>query len=133
MLRLLAFRGLLGPGDPAELAAEALRQDRASLQLRHLRSADGARLSEVTSLPMPGGGFVLCSVDITALHRAAARMPDPGQPAGRHAVLSLQTRVALLQLYLRLGPPMQAYTFFLQDKKIQAAPGDSKRRSNNGS
>lgn len=72
MLRLLAFRGLLGPGDPAELAAEALRQDRASLQLRHLRSADGARLSEVTSLPMPGGGFVLCSVDITALHRAEA-------------------------------------------------------------
>lgn len=61
---------------------------------------------------------------ITALHRAAARMPDPGQPAGRHAVLSLQTRVALLQLYLRLGPPMQAYTFFLQDKKIQAAPGE---------
>ena len=25
MLRLLAFRGLLGPGDPAELAAEARR------------------------------------------------------------------------------------------------------------
>lgn len=72
MLRLLAFRGMLGPGDPAVLAAAALAQDRSALHLRHLRSADGARLSEVASLPLPGGGFALCSIDITALHRAEA-------------------------------------------------------------
>ena len=72
MLRLLAFRGLLGPGDPAALAAEALAQDRTSLHLRHLRSADGTRLAEVTSLPLAGGGFALCSVDITAFNRAEA-------------------------------------------------------------
>ncbi|HWT10599.1 MAG TPA: PAS-domain containing protein, partial [Roseomonas sp.] len=72
MLRLLAFRGLLGPGDPAALAAEVLAQDRTSPQMRHLRSADGTRLAEVTSLPLPGGGFALCSVDITALNRAEA-------------------------------------------------------------
>nr|WP_272876894.1 PAS-domain containing protein [Neoroseomonas terrae] len=72
MLRLLAFRGMLGAGDPAALAEEALAADRSVPHLRHLRSADGARLSEVASLPLPGGGFVLCSVDITALHRAEA-------------------------------------------------------------
>ncbi|MEO3474395.1 PAS-domain containing protein [Roseomonas sp. CAU 1739] len=72
MLRLLAFRGLLGAGDPAALAEQALAQDRGSLHLRHVRSADGARLSEVASLPLPGGGFMLCSVDITALNRAEA-------------------------------------------------------------
>lgn len=70
ILRLLAFRGLLGPGDPAQLAAEALAQDRSTASTIHRRSADGARMSEVTSLPLPGGGFVLCLVDITALQRA---------------------------------------------------------------
>lgn len=72
MLRLLAFRGMLGPGDPAALAEQALAQDRSVFNLRHLRSADGARLSEVASLPLQGGGFMLCSVDITALNRAEA-------------------------------------------------------------
>jgi signal transduction histidine kinase len=72
VLRLLAFRGLLGPGDPALLAEEALAQDRAALQLRHTRTADGARLSEVASIPLPGGGFAICSVDITGLTRAEA-------------------------------------------------------------
>jgi signal transduction histidine kinase len=72
ILRLFAFRGLLGAGDPAVLAEDALAQDRSRFLLRHQRTADGARLSEVTSLPLPGGGFALCSVDITALTRAEA-------------------------------------------------------------
>lgn len=72
LFRLLAFRGVLGPGDPAVLAEAALAEDRSVLQVRHRRSADGARLSEVATFPLPGGGFVLCSVDITALHRAEA-------------------------------------------------------------
>ena len=72
ILRLFAFRGLLGAGDPAVLAEEALALDRSQFLLRHQRSADGQRLSEVTSLPLPGGGFALCSVDITALTRAEA-------------------------------------------------------------
>jgi signal transduction histidine kinase len=72
ILRLFAFRGLLGAGDPAVLAEEALAQDRSQFLLRHQRSADGQRLSEVTSLPLPGGGFAICSVDITALTRAEA-------------------------------------------------------------
>ncbi len=72
ILRLFAFRGLLGAGDPAVLAEEALALDRNQFLLRHQRTADGARLSEITSLPLPGGGFALCSVDITALTRAEA-------------------------------------------------------------
>jgi signal transduction histidine kinase len=72
VFRLLAFRGMLGPGDPAALAEQSLAEDRSVFHLRHLRSADGARLSEVVSLPLPGGGFMLCSVDITALNRAEA-------------------------------------------------------------
>lgn len=72
LLRLFAFRGMLGPGDPAALAEAALARDRSIPQCHHQRSADGTRLSEVTSLPLPGGGFVLCSVDITALHNAEA-------------------------------------------------------------
>lgn len=69
---LFAFRGLLGPGDPAALASQALAEDRSQPNVRHRRSADGARLSEVTSIPLPGGGFALCTVDITDLQRAEA-------------------------------------------------------------
>ncbi|CAH0257456.1 PAS domain-containing sensor histidine kinase [Roseomonas sp. CECT 9278] len=72
ILRLFAFRGLLGPGDPAVLAEDALAQDRTQFMLRHQRTADGTRLSEVASLPLPGGGFAVCSVDISALTRAEA-------------------------------------------------------------
>lgn len=72
ILRLFAFRGLLGAGDPAVLAKDALAQDRSQFLLRHQRTADGQRLSEVASLPLPGGGFAICSVDITALTRAEA-------------------------------------------------------------
>ncbi|MBW6396348.1 PAS-domain containing protein [Roseomonas sp. HJA6] len=68
--RLLAYRGLLGPGDPAALADQILAMDRSQFHLRHQRSADGARLSQISSQPLPGGGFVVCSVDITTLHRA---------------------------------------------------------------
>uniref|UniRef100_UPI0018E01B8B PAS-domain containing protein n=1 Tax=Roseomonas rosulenta TaxID=2748667 RepID=UPI0018E01B8B len=72
ILRLFAFRGLLGAGDPAVLAEDALALDRSQFLLRHQRTADGQRLSEVASLPLAGGGFALCSVDITALTRAEA-------------------------------------------------------------
>jgi signal transduction histidine kinase len=72
ILRLLAFRGLLGPGDPAELARLALAQDRGATLRQYRRTADGSRVAEVISTPLPGGGFALCSVDITPLQRAEA-------------------------------------------------------------
>jgi signal transduction histidine kinase len=78
LLGLPAFRGLLGPGDPAALAEEALAQDRSIRQVSHLRTADGASLSEAVSLPLAGGGFVLCAVDVTPLRQAEAAARDRG-------------------------------------------------------
>jgi signal transduction histidine kinase len=70
ILRLLAFRGLLGPGDPADLARQAGALDRRQPFRHHQRSADGHRVAAVASAPLPEGGFALCSVDISALQRA---------------------------------------------------------------
>jgi signal transduction histidine kinase len=108
MARLLAFRGLLGAGDPAALAEQALAEDRARYQLRHIRSADGARLSEVSSLPLPGGGFALCSVDITALHRAEATTRNRAALLER-ALGSQHSGVALFDASQRLVLHNRAY------------------------
>ncbi len=70
VVRLLAFRGLLGPGDPQQRAEEALAVDRSLQQTRHTRSADGTRMWERSTVPLSGGGFALCAVEITALNRA---------------------------------------------------------------
>lgn len=67
---LLAARGLLGPGDPAALAEAALAEDRNAPRQRHQRSADGRQVAEIMTAPLPGGGFVLCAPDVTALFRA---------------------------------------------------------------
>jgi len=72
LLRLLAFRGLLGAGDPVVLAREALAEERGGERRRTLRSADGERLTEVTTLPLPGGGLLRCVVDVTSYLRAEA-------------------------------------------------------------
>ncbi|MDW8398276.1 MAG: PAS-domain containing protein [Acetobacteraceae bacterium] len=64
--RLLAYRGLLGPGDPAELAEEAIRADRSRTSRRLARLPDG-RSIEIHSAPLPGGGFLAVTVDVTAL------------------------------------------------------------------
>lgn len=70
VLRLLAFRGLLGPGDPQQRVTEALALDRSLHQTRHVRSADGTRMWERSTAPLTNGGFAICAVDITALNRA---------------------------------------------------------------
>lgn len=76
LFRLFAFRGLLGPGDPATLAAEALARDRSQPDLRRELSADGKRVAEIATVPLPGGGCAICSVDITPLHRAETAARD---------------------------------------------------------
>ncbi|SDC97034.1 PAS-domain containing protein [Belnapia rosea] len=68
-------------GDP-ELdrrhAAEALTADR-SRPLRHTRPSRDGRVLDVTSDPMPDGGFVLTITDITALARAEAEARQQAQ------------------------------------------------------
>lgn len=64
--RLLAYRGLLGPGDPAALAAAVIRADRTRPTRRLLRLPDG-RSIEIFNAPLPDGGFLAVTVDVTAL------------------------------------------------------------------
>lgn len=72
VFRLMAFRGLLGPGEPSALAAEALAQDRTRPSRRNQRNADGSRLHDVAIVPLADGGFAMLLIDITAFHRAEA-------------------------------------------------------------
>jgi PAS domain-containing protein len=67
-VRLLAFRGLYGPGDPETRAAAVLRTDRTRPSRRIVRGAHG-RGFEIHSVPLPGdagGGFLTCAIEITA-------------------------------------------------------------------
>lgn len=70
--RLLAYRGLMGPGDPEAQLATSVALDRDRPILRRLRSADGTMVHEVVSLPLPGGGYLTCAHDVTALVQAEA-------------------------------------------------------------
>ncbi len=70
LVRLLAFRGYYGPGDPEAQAEAVLGLDRSRPLRRQLASPDGARNLEMLSVPLPGGGFVSVAHDITNLVRA---------------------------------------------------------------
>ncbi|MFX7265362.1 PAS-domain containing protein, partial [Acinetobacter baumannii] len=60
VVRSLAYRGELGPGDPEALAAQILALDH-SRPLRHLLRRTGGGTAEYRSIPLPeGGGF--CAV-----------------------------------------------------------------------
>lgn len=68
-------------GDPAPERAHATLALEADLSrpLRHIRPAPDGRLLEVTSDPMPDGGFVIGITDITALARAEAEARQRAQ------------------------------------------------------
>ena len=67
--RLIAFRGLLGPGDPELLAEQLLAVDRSRPHRRTGRCVDG-RWFDFISEPLPGGGFVSYAIDVTHHRRA---------------------------------------------------------------
>ena len=66
VLRLLALRGLYGPGDPEQQVAELMALDRTRPSRRLLRQADGTSL-ELRVQPLPDGGFVSCLTDLSLL------------------------------------------------------------------
>ncbi|MBX6376092.1 MAG: PAS-domain containing protein, partial [Acetobacteraceae bacterium] len=68
-VRLVAFRGIYGPGDPGVHADVALRLDRSTVSRRVMRDTEG-RVFEMHSVPMAGGGFVISATELTA-HLAA--------------------------------------------------------------
>ncbi len=70
LVRMLAYRGLYGPGDPEALARSVLAMDRTRIVTRQVRTADGARVFELSSIPLPDGGWLSTAHDVTALQRA---------------------------------------------------------------
>ena len=74
-VRLLAFRGLYGPGDPEEQVAAALRLDRRQPSRRLVNSLRG-RWFEIASTPFPGGGFISCAHAVTAIIRSEVEARD---------------------------------------------------------
>ncbi len=64
VLRLLAFRGALGPGDPAERLREMLELDFSLAHRRMLRDVDGRGL-ELRLAPLPEGGHLLTLSDVS--------------------------------------------------------------------
>jgi PAS domain S-box-containing protein len=64
VLRLLAFRGALGPGDPAERLREMLDLDFAIAHRRLLRDVDGRGI-ELRLAPLPEGGHVITLSDVS--------------------------------------------------------------------
>jgi PAS domain S-box-containing protein len=68
---LLARSGHYGPGDPAEHAAGAAGLDRRRPHRRLARNEFG-RWHDLSSMPLPGGGFVSLSVDVTDVRRSEA-------------------------------------------------------------
>ena len=77
-VRLAAYRGLYGPGDPAELARATLAVDRGRPQRRLLRRTDGASLLW-TSAPLPAGGFIATLYDLTEQQLVAEEATQSSQ------------------------------------------------------
>jgi signal transduction histidine kinase len=75
MARLCAFRGSLGHGDPETLAQQLMAVDRSKPHRRVVRANDG-RWLEMTSEPLPDGGFASYAYDITHHHQARADLTE---------------------------------------------------------
>lgn len=105
--RLLAYRGLLGPGDPERVAAEAAATDRSRPSRRLLHALDG-RILDVHSAPTPDRGFLAVTVDVTALVSAQGEATRRAQRLSE-VVAALATGVAAFGADLRLGVTNPAY------------------------
>nr|WP_237182129.1 PAS-domain containing protein [Roseomonas marmotae] len=75
ILRLCAFRGFFGSGDPEEQAEQVLALDRGRQQ-RHTRRHTDGRWFDFHSEPMPDGGFVSYATEVTQHRRAEAEMME---------------------------------------------------------
>jgi len=70
VVRLLAYRGLYGAGDPEAQVEAVLALDRTKPLRRQVGLADGSRSFETVSVPLGDGGFAMVAHDVTALLRA---------------------------------------------------------------
>ncbi|WP_237215058.1 PAS-domain containing protein [Falsiroseomonas oryziterrae] len=70
LVRMLAYRGLYGAGDPEAQVEAVLALDRSRPIRRQIGLADGSRSFETVSVPLEGGGFAMAAHEVTALLRA---------------------------------------------------------------
>jgi len=70
-LRIAAYRGVYGPGDPEAQIAAFLKTNRTRPGRLRRRSHNG-RSFDVLQAPLPDGGYVVCAIETTALVAAGA-------------------------------------------------------------
>ncbi len=91
LVRLYAYRGVYGPGDPEAQVEQQVRHDRSRHTRRLLRRADGA-CHEVHSGPLPGGGSFTVAADVSR-HQAA--IAEAAEQARRLEAVMAQLRSGL--------------------------------------
>lgn len=97
-VRLLTYRGLLGRGDPEELATEILAlAERGTEHVR--RRLIGGQGGDVHYRPLPGGWLLICAVDTTL----ANRRRDGAEAALARIQAALATLRAGLAVFTRAG------------------------------
>jgi signal transduction histidine kinase len=107
VVRVLAWNGAYGPGDPEQIVRTILALDRSRSHSRLVRSR-GGRIGQAESHPLPGGGFLTCATDVTALSRAEAEAASRTRLL-ETALVRLQAGVALFDTDLRLILSNPAY------------------------
>ena len=91
-LRVSAYRGIFGPGDPEAQVARILQTDRSQAGRLRRRTHNG-RSFDVVQAPLPDGGYLVCAIETTAL--ASARAEAEGALARSNAALAtLRTGLA---------------------------------------
>ncbi|MGG5887960.1 PAS-domain containing protein [Falsiroseomonas sp. HC035] len=107
VVRVLAWNGAYGPGDPEQIVRSIMALDRSRPHSRLVRSRAG-RIGQVESRPLPDGGFLTCATDVTTLSRAEAESASRARLL--EAVLArLQAGVALFDSDLTLIQSNAAY------------------------
>lgn len=91
-LRVSAYRGIYGPGDPEAQVAAILKTDRTRPGRLRRRSHNG-RSFDVLQAPLPHGGYVVCSVETTALI-AARTEAETALGRVNSALATLRTGIA---------------------------------------
>lgn len=106
-MRLLAFRGAYGLGDPEARLQAVVSLDRTRPFRRQVRGADG-RLSEIASFPLPCGGWCASGTDVTHMAEAEAAVRDR-LTLLEDTLSRLTTGVSVFDADLRLRLANQSY------------------------
>lgn len=119
VVRILAWKGVYGLGEPESLARSALAIDRSRPTSRMVRSRDDHTI-QFESRPLPDGGFLTCCADITPLTRAEAEARARARLV-ETVLARLHGGVALFDADMRLSLTNPAY------ESLLGLPGGSAR------